>query len=49
MEPIPVAWERLQEYMPSPWDGELAASGAFLSLTTNGATALIKNMVANQG
>jgi hypothetical protein len=28
---------------------DVAASGAFLSLTTDGATALIKKIVANQG
>jgi hypothetical protein len=72
MEPIPEAWERLQEYILAcphhrmeNWlvlqnfyngltpmsEGHLdaAGGGAFLSLTTDGATALIEKMVANQG
>jgi hypothetical protein len=72
MEPIPEAWERLQEYIQAcphhgmeNWlvlqnfyngltpmsKGHLDATdgGAFLSLTTNGAIALIEKMVANQG
>jgi hypothetical protein len=72
MEPIPEAWERLQEYIQAcPHHGmenwlvlqnfyngltpmskghlDTAVGGAFLSLTTDGATALIEKMVANQG
>jgi hypothetical protein len=72
MEPIPEAWERLQEYIQAcPHHGmekwlvlqnfyngltpmskghlDATASGAFLSLTNNGAMTLIEKMVANQG